>query len=317
MMAGELTFRPERPASPIPCHFDRSVRRGARGVEKPAVAFASIFSLAVASEIGLGFSPDNHGYESCPALAAGTILPGAKAQSFFCRLRGGPKVPPYLRSKSKTTFSACVLLLAASIAGFAQTTAQKPGEQPRQLAQPNGPPQPDPNQNPQAAPGASDAGAGKHEAQDQAPTAAPPSNWAAPLGSYAGTWIVRPDHNDHPQVDTDTCQASGARFYECEHVVDGETIALLIFVPGDEPGHFYTQSVLPSGTALGRGDLAINGDTWVFNSRTQREDGSIKYQRTTRVFSGRDKDTIHYQTERSDDGLHWVTSSTGVERRKK
>ncbi len=197
--------------------------------------------------------------------------------------------------------------------------AQSPGEQPRQLAAPNGPPQPDPHQVPpqKAVPGAAGVPAGPANSQDQAPPATPPANWMTPLRLYEGTWVVKGEHSDRSQTYTDTCQTSGSRFYECEHVVDGETISLQVFVPGDEPGHYYTQSVLPSGTALGRGDLAITGDTWVFNMRTVKESGAVEYQRFTRVYSGRDKDTIHYVLERSDDGLHWATANTGTEKRKK
>jgi hypothetical protein len=239
----------------------------------------------------------------------------------------------------KNAAAATFLLAAMSVCAFAQqpdqtgehsgqmpgvatpaAPAQSPGEQPKQLAAPNGPPQPDPNQvqPPKAVPGSAGVPVMPTKLEDQAPVGIPPSNWTTPLRLYEGTWVVKPEHSERPQTFTDSCQVSGARFYECEHVVDGETIALLIFVPGDEPGHYYTQSVLPSGTAMGRGDLAINGDTWVFNTRTVKEDtGAVDYQRTTRVYSGRDKDTIHYTYERSDDGLHWATTNTGVEKRKK
>jgi hypothetical protein len=226
-------------------------------------------------------------------------------------------------SQISSTLRTCLAFAALALMFFAVPVVaqnQPPvGEKPNQLAAPNGPPQPDPNQKTQPAPmpGASGVSTLAPKAEEQTPPATPPPHWAAPLSIYAGTWTVRPDHGEHPQIQTDTCQSSGTRFYECEHVVNGETIALLIFVPGDEPDHYYTQSVLPSGTALGRGDLYINGDTWVFNSKTQRENGSVNYQRTTRVYSGRDKDTIRYQMERSDDGLHWVTASSGVEKRKK
>jgi hypothetical protein len=198
-------------------------------------------------------------------------------------------------------------------------SSNSPGEQPKQLAQPNGPPQADPNQKmqPKAVPGAAGVPVAPKTIEDQVPPAAAPANWVTPLRMYEGTWVVKTEHSDHPQTITDTCQTSGLRFYECEHVIDGETIALLIFVPGDEPNHYYTQTVLPSGTALGRGDLLVQGDTWVFNTKTVREDGAVDYERTTRVYSGHDKDTIHYQLERSDDGLHWETTNTGVEKRQK
>jgi hypothetical protein len=203
--------------------------------------------------------------------------------------------------------------------GQAPAAAQGPGEQSQQLAQPNGPPQADPNQKPptKAVPGAAGVPIVPAKVEDQAPPAVVPENWTTPLRLYEGTWMVKAEHGDRTQTFTDTCQTSGTRFYECEHVIDGETIALLVFVPGDEPGHYYTQSVLPSGTALGRGDLAISGDTWVFNTRTVRENGSVNYQRTTRVYSGKDHDTIHYVLERSDDGLHWATTNSGIEKRKK
>ncbi len=96
-----------------------------------------------------------------------------------------------------------------------------------------------------------------------------------------------------------------------------ETVALRLYVPGDQPGHFYTQVVLPSGTALGRNDLLIEGNTWILSDKTEQNDGALSYRRVTLVFSGKNHDTVRYSVERSDDGLHWQAVSTGTGRKQK
>lgn len=224
---------------------------------------------------------------------------------------------------SRTLKFLCSVLLAGILAGGGVASAQQkgppPGEQPKQLAAPNGPPQPDPNQAPASKTTAENGGRAEAQSADETlpPNSANLGDWAAPLRRYEGTWVRRGEHTDQQQTVSQICHQTGARFYSCEDSVNGETIELRIFVPGDEPGHYFTQSVLPSGTALGRGDLAVNGDTWVWNKKTIRDDGAVNYQRMTFVFSGRDKDTIHFQVERSDDEQHWSTVSTGVEKRRK
>jgi hypothetical protein len=197
---------------------------------------------------------------------------------------------------------------------------QQAGQQqgpPPDLSRPNGPPVVDPNQKKQDAGSAPVPGTpGKPEAPPPAMPESP--DWVTPLRWYEGTWQVKSDPpGAKANTETDTCQTSGKRFYECEHVVDGETVALRLYVPGDQAGHYYTQVVLPSGTALGRNDLLIEGDKWILSNKAEQEDGALNYQRITLVFSGKGHDTVHYTVERSDDGLHWQTSSTGTGRKMK
>jgi hypothetical protein len=214
-----------------------------------------------------------------------------------------------------------VIVFATSV--FAQQQTQQSGQQKKpDLTRPNGPNVIDPNQNKpdQAKP---DQGNAAVPGTPGKPEATPPpepatTDWTTPLHWYEGTWQVKSDQpGSKPTIETDNCQMSGKRFYECEHIVDGETFALRLYVPGDQPGHYFTQSILPSGTAIGRNDLQIEGNTWVLSNKSESADGAVSYQRITLVFSGKAHDTVHYSVERSDDGLHWQTQSTGTGRKTK
>jgi hypothetical protein len=198
-----------------------------------------------------------------------------------------------------------------------QSSPQSGQQKPPDLSRPNGPNVIDPNQNkPDQANAPVPGTPGKPEA---APTPGPATaDWTAPLHWYEGTWQVKSDQaGSKPTIETDNCQVSGKRFYECEHIVDGETVALRLYVPGDQPGHYFTQSILPSGTAIGRNDLQIEGNTWILSNKSESADGAVSYQRITLVFSGKAHDTVRYSVERSDDGLHWQTQSTGAGRKTK
>ncbi len=208
--------------------------------------------------------------------------------------------------------------------------ASAPNEKPQQLARPNGNTPVDTNQSgqpgtpdtatpaqPLNAPAQKPAATTSPQAQATTPSPAPPGDWTDTLRRYDGTFRVKPDGPGAAQETyRNTCQKSGKRFFECERVQNNETIALRIFVPGDDPGHYFTQDVLPSGTATGRGDLFLDGDRWVFSTQETRDSGALDYRRLTLSFSNKDEN-IRYVGERSDDGQHWMQIFSGNERRQK
>jgi hypothetical protein len=148
--------------------------------------------------------------------------------------------------------------------------------------------------------------------------AAGPLGWAAeqdapyrPLMLYQGTWQVTPLHAAKPDILQDNCGRTG-KFYSCEQTVNGKTTALVVFVPAEQPGHYYTQALLPDGHATGRGDLEIVGDRWVYSSKDV-EGAKTTYYRTINVFTG--KDHIHFDSQESTDGAQWKTTNSGDEQR--
>src|SRR5579862_3605040 len=89
----------------------------------------------------------------------------------------------------------------------------------------------------------------------------------APIKVYEGRWTVVSAHtmagDGKPDTIANHC-TEGTAFYTCEQVVNGKSLALLVFTATDDPAKFHTQPVLPSGLAAGRGDLTIAGDHWTF-----------------------------------------------------
>lgn len=134
----------------------------------------------------------------------------------------------------------------------------------------------------------------------------------APLNLYNGIWQVRPTNRpttDPPDQLEDVCRQIGA-YFACQQTKNGKLGALLIFVPTDKSGHYYTQAVLPEGLATGRGELEIEGNRWVYSNKAQSDSKTV-YYRTTNVFTG--KDRIHYEQAQSPDGEHWTVSGSGDE----
>jgi hypothetical protein len=86
----------------------------------------------------------------------------------------------------------------------------------------------------------------------------------------------------------------------------------MIFVPADQPGHYYTQNVNTQGRALGRGDLEISGDHWEF-SNAWDQGGKITFYRTLNTFTGRDH--IHFEQQESTNRKDWTPKSSGDETR--
>src|SRR5947209_5554730 len=103
----------------------------------------------------------------------------------------------------------------------------------------------------------------------------------APLWLYDGSWEVT--HKDKgaggkPDILSNQCALLG-KFFTCSQLVNGAQQGLLVFLPATQPGHFYTQSIMPDGRATGRNDLQISGDTWTYTSRRD-EGGRTTFYRT-------------------------------------
>jgi hypothetical protein len=127
------------------------------------------------------------------------------------------------------------------------------------------------------------------------------------LRLYAGTWEVSPKGASKTDRLVNECSLIGT-FYGCQQTVNGKVMALILFIPRDKPGSFYTQGILQDGTAVGRGELEIAGDHWTYSSS-----GNASNYRTTNVFSGKDK--IHFENSESPDGKTWKITGSGDEKR--
>jgi len=132
-----------------------------------------------------------------------------------------------------------------------------------------------------------------------------------PLKLYHGKWqAVMADAAAKPDELVDECGRIG-KYFTCQQTVNGKIGALLIFVPAETAGHYFTNSVTSEGWANGRGELEITGDRWLYSSKSQ--DG--KHHRTLNQFTGRDK--IHFEISESSDGENWKVLRSGDEVRVK
>lgn len=140
-------------------------------------------------------------------------------------------------------------------------------------------------------------------------TAATASDAYAPLWLYNGTWQVTRSEAAGARRDTlvNECARIG-KYFGCQQTVNGSVVALVLFIPADEPGHYYNQSILPGGRATGLGDLEIDGDRWTF-SMGRLEGGKTMHYRTINTFTGKTK--IHFEQQESVDGKEWKTSGSG------
>lgn len=142
---------------------------------------------------------------------------------------------------------------------------------------------------------------------------APPANPVyAPLWLYQGTWHVsRGDSavGAKPDELKDECALLG-KYFACQQTINGQTGALVIFVPASTAGQYYTQNVRVDGIASGRGNLEIAGDRWTYIS-TRDESGRTIYYRTINVFTG--KNHIHFESAESNDGKNWKVTTSGDE----
>lgn len=135
-----------------------------------------------------------------------------------------------------------------------------------------------------------------------------------PIKLYEGTWTLVAAHTMAGEGKPDTivnhCK-EGTAFYTCEQVVNGKSLALIVFTATDDPTKFHTQPVLTNGRANGRGDLTIVGDHWTFLGSGKDDSGKQVFSRTENFFTGRDK--IHFEQYESGDNTTWVKKNAGDE----
>jgi hypothetical protein len=135
----------------------------------------------------------------------------------------------------------------------------------------------------------------------------------APLWLYQGTWKITrksADKGAKPEQLVNHCALLG-KYFACEQTVNGSEGGLVIFIPAEKPGHYYTQTITAQGRATGKADLEIAGDHWTYSSRWPQGNGKIVYYRTTNVFTG--KDHVHFEQAESADGTQWTVKDSGDE----
>ena len=135
----------------------------------------------------------------------------------------------------------------------------------------------------------------------------------APLWVYNGSWQITKKEaapGAKPEELTNQCSAIG-KYFVCQQSVNRTAVALWIATEAGSRGHYHTQSVRPDGIAGGRGDLEISGDRWVFTSVWNQGGGKLTYNRTTNIFTG--KNRIHFEQAESTNNRDWTVKSSGDE----
>jgi len=137
----------------------------------------------------------------------------------------------------------------------------------------------------------------------------------APLKLYEGKWDATTTGGDKAITHLENrCNATGL-FFVCEQKVNGKTEALVVFLPISSTGPnnekykttFLNADATPS---CGWNNLTIDSDRWVYSW----EDGEGRtkvYWRNINTFS--DASHIHYEIQRSDDGVIWKSVKAGDE----
>ncbi|HEY6448973.1 MAG TPA: hypothetical protein VIY53_21140 [Acidobacteriaceae bacterium] len=142
---------------------------------------------------------------------------------------------------------------------------------------------------------------------------AAPQDVYTPLRLYSGPWTVTMRDTAPGQSRTDSlvnaCSLVG-RYFACQQTVNGKVSALVVFVPAATPGQYFTQNVMPDGSASGRGELTIAGAHWEYSSHDE-ENGKTTWYRTINDFTGNDR--IHFESARSTDGKTWSVTLSGDE----
>lgn len=143
----------------------------------------------------------------------------------------------------------------------------------------------------------------------------------APLRLYNGKWDLLPAGGDKPadKVHIENHCAQVGEFFACNQFVNGKNMALVVFLPThalENGGYAYHNQALSveNGGSGNWGSLEIVGDSWVYSS-DETDNGKKIYHRTVNVFSGPDK--IHFEVQRSEDGVNWTTRMSGDEARAK
>ena len=141
----------------------------------------------------------------------------------------------------------------------------------------------------------------------------------AALKLYDGKWLVMPTDGPKEGVHLENHCAKTGLFFACEQMVNGKTVALVIFQPtaklptgGEE---YRSTTVTPeSGPSGSWNGLTIEGDRWVY-TWDDTESGKKTFYRNINTFSGPDK--IHFEIQHSDDGKTWKKQKDGDETRQK
>jgi hypothetical protein len=100
----------------------------------------------------------------------------------------------------------------------------------------------------------------------------------------------------------------------CEQVVNGKSLELIVYVPGEHPGEFYTKTVMPSGLSTDRALMTISGNRWTYTAKGL-QDGKMTTYRTENYFES--KDSIRFEEWASTDGTTWTKTNEGHETRVK
>ena len=131
---------------------------------------------------------------------------------------------------------------------------------------------------------------------------------------YEGTWTVVSAHTmageGRPDTVVNHC-SEGTAFYRYEQVVNGKSLALIVFTATDDLTKFHTQPVMPNGHAVGISDLTIVGDHWTYLGSGMDDSGKQIFYRTENFFTGRDK--IHFEQYESADNKTWTKKNEGDE----
>ena len=133
-----------------------------------------------------------------------------------------------------------------------------------------------------------------------------------PLTAYDGSWLVtpKPAAGETAKVDhlTNHCHMTDA-FYTCEQVVNGKSMALLVFTEGSVAGTLHSTIVMPDGSPGGRpADLTIAGNHWTFLN----SDGAGKPGfRVENYFT--DRDHIHFEQFKAKSDGGWEKVGEGDE----
>jgi hypothetical protein len=128
----------------------------------------------------------------------------------------------------------------------------------------------------------------------------------AALSLYGGTWQISQSGSAPYQL-ANQCEAIG-KYFACQQSVNGKVSGLLVFIPADQPGRYWTQTILPEGRATGRDSLEISGNRWTYTSSRQ-EGSKTTYYRTTHIFAGNNR--IHFEQAESTDGKQWTVKNQG------
>lgn len=145
-----------------------------------------------------------------------------------------------------------------------------------------------------------------------APPELPASHPLEPLTAYDGSWLItpKPAPGEAAKVDhvTNHCHMTEA-FYTCEQVLNGKSMALLVFTQGSVAGTLHSTIVLPDGNPGGKpADLTIAGNHWTF---LNKDASGAPAFRVENYF--KDRDHIHFEQYKAKPDGSWDKVGEGDE----